>query len=113
MEQTTNVILFGATGCGKSTIANMLYKGKIYENDNEFEINDGGKGCTPDVTFKFNEEFGIFDTVGLGEPKGATILVKAWITPKYLKQLLTITIDFSEVLNDDESLLQSPVFDVK
>ncbi|CAG8627165.1 13864_t:CDS:1 [Acaulospora morrowiae] len=73
MEQTTNVILFGATGCGKSTIANMLYKGEIYEDDNEFKINDGGKGCTPDITLKFNEKFGIFDTVGLGEPEGGTV----------------------------------------
>ena len=36
-----NVVLFGRTGYGKSSIANMLAQGDIYRESNLFKVKDG------------------------------------------------------------------------
>uniref|UniRef100_U9T868 G domain-containing protein n=1 Tax=Rhizophagus irregularis (strain DAOM 181602 / DAOM 197198 / MUCL 43194) TaxID=747089 RepID=U9T868_RHIID len=51
------VTLFGRTGCGKSSIANML-----------FTIGHGADGETVRVRSYFTEKYQVFDMVGLGEP---------------------------------------------
>ncbi|CAB4420852.1 unnamed protein product [Rhizophagus irregularis] len=62
------VTLFGCTGCGKSSIANMLVQGDIYRNNNKFTIGHGAEGETVRVRSYFTEKYQVFDMVGLGEP---------------------------------------------
>ncbi|CAG8841082.1 11737_t:CDS:1, partial [Gigaspora margarita] len=66
------VALIGRTGCGKPTIANMLNDGDLTD-ESHFRIGDSAKGATDSINFIINENFGIFDTVGLGEDKHGTI----------------------------------------
>ncbi|GET64724.1 GTPase IMAP family member 7-like [Rhizophagus irregularis DAOM 181602=DAOM 197198] len=63
-----SIILFGRTGYGKSSIANMLIQGDIYQNNNKFTINDNAKGETLNIYTGYTEKYQVFDTVGLGEP---------------------------------------------
>ncbi|CAB4432775.1 unnamed protein product [Rhizophagus irregularis] len=62
-----SIILFGRTGYGKSSIANMLIQGDIYQN-NAFKISDNAKGETLNIYTSYTEKYQVFDTVGLGEP---------------------------------------------
>jgi GTP-binding protein EngB required for normal cell division len=62
------VTLFGRTGCGKSSIANMLVQGDIYRNNNKFTIGHGAEGETVRVRSYFTEKYQVFDMVGLSEP---------------------------------------------
>ncbi|KAK7448524.1 hypothetical protein VKT23_013787 [Stygiomarasmius scandens] len=68
---TRNVLLFGSTGCGKSSIVNML-------SDSEKAVtSSGAKGCTfkneaYDVTLD-GDVYTIFDTTGMDEGTEATV----------------------------------------
>src|SRR4051812_27900678 len=62
------VALFGRTGCGKSSIANMLVQSDIYRYNNKFTIGHGAEGETVDIRSDFTERYQVFDMVGLGEP---------------------------------------------
>ncbi|GBC27153.2 hypothetical protein GLOIN_2v1610363 [Rhizophagus irregularis DAOM 181602=DAOM 197198] len=44
MIEQQGILLFGRTGYGKSSIANMLIQGDIYQNNNAFTISDVGLG---------------------------------------------------------------------
>ncbi|GBC06522.1 hypothetical protein RclHR1_00690012 [Rhizophagus clarus] len=68
MSEQQNVLFFGRTGYGKSSIANMLVQGDIYQNNNKFKISDSAKGETLNIYGSSTEKYLIFDTVGLGEP---------------------------------------------
>ncbi|RGB39004.1 hypothetical protein C1646_690933 [Rhizophagus diaphanus] len=67
MREQPGIILFGRTGYGKSSIANMLVQGDIYKN-NVFTISDNAKGETLNIYTSYTEKYQVFDTVGLGEP---------------------------------------------
>ncbi|KAF5366139.1 hypothetical protein D9757_010950 [Collybiopsis confluens] len=60
-----NVIIFGSTGCGKSSIVNMLL------GRNEAEISNGAKGCTFDhhayTAILDGNTYQLYDTNGLDE----------------------------------------------
>jgi GTP-binding protein EngB required for normal cell division len=68
MSEQQSVLLFGRTGYGKSSIANMLVQGDIYQNKNIFTISDSAKGETLNIYSSSTEKYQVFDTVGLGEP---------------------------------------------
>ncbi|CAI2166216.1 10603_t:CDS:1 [Funneliformis geosporum] len=72
MREETSIILFGLTGQGKSSIANMLIKGDI-KNDNSFNINDAVKGAGVQIQGYQNVNFIVYDTVGVGEPSTGTV----------------------------------------
>ena len=71
-QTAPNIILFGATGAGKSSVVNMLPGGS-----HEATVSSSAKG----VTFKherYEKDIGdhrinVFDTVGLGEGKSGTV----------------------------------------
>src|SRR5436190_19245820 len=64
-----NVALFGRTGYGKSSIANMLIQGDININENNlFRVGDGARGETVNIHSSITERYQVFDMVGLGEP---------------------------------------------
>ena len=63
-----NVALFGLTGHGKSSTANMLIQGDIYQEKNEFKVNDGAEEGTVNIQSGTNKIFQVYDTIGLGEP---------------------------------------------
>ncbi|CAG8581354.1 13638_t:CDS:2 [Funneliformis caledonium] len=67
ISKPINIVLFGLTGQGKSSIANMLIQGDIYQKGNKFEINDGAVGATVTINFSSNDDFKVFDTIGVGE----------------------------------------------
>lgn len=59
------VVLFGKTGDGKSTVANVLVTGGI--EDLKFRIGHGVKGCTSKMQTLEGRGWTVTDTVGLGE----------------------------------------------
>jgi GTP-binding protein EngB required for normal cell division len=60
------VLLFGRTGQGKSTIANMLVSGKMLESP-VFKMGDGLIGVTEKCVGHSDRDHYVIDTVGLGE----------------------------------------------
>ncbi|CAB4385527.1 unnamed protein product [Rhizophagus irregularis] len=68
MIEQQGILLFGRTGYGKSSIANMLIQGDIYQNNNAFTISDGARGETLNIHTRCTEKYQVFDIVGLGEP---------------------------------------------
>jgi hypothetical protein len=72
-REQMKVALFGLTGDGKSSIANMLIQGDIYREKNTFEVNDRAEGATANISFSSNEMFQVYDTVGLGEPPNGSV----------------------------------------
>ncbi|CAG8803470.1 11712_t:CDS:1, partial [Dentiscutata erythropus] len=66
MSKLVNVVLFGLTGSGKSTVANMLYNGDI-KNENTFKIDDTVEGVTNQISYVNNGKFGVFDMMGVDE----------------------------------------------
>ncbi|RGB37518.1 hypothetical protein C1646_756756 [Rhizophagus diaphanus] len=66
MSERQSVLLFGRAGCGKSSIANMLVQGDIYQNNNVFTINESVEGETLNIHISCSEKYQVFDTVGLG-----------------------------------------------
>ncbi|CAG8586956.1 1487_t:CDS:1 [Funneliformis mosseae] len=80
MNEKTSIILFGPTGQGKSSIANMLIQGDISHKENKFVVNDGVVGASVSIQCndtmdnvssyierKTNDEFMIYDTIRVGE----------------------------------------------
>ncbi|KAF5366124.1 hypothetical protein D9757_010946 [Collybiopsis confluens] len=61
-----NIILFGTTGCGKSSIVNMLL------GEDKALVASGAKGCTFRNEMHtgriYEKEYRIFDTIGLDQP---------------------------------------------
>lgn len=60
------VLLFGRTGQGKSTIANMLVSGEMLETP-VFKMGDGLVGVTEKCVGHSDRDHYVIDTVGLGE----------------------------------------------
>ncbi|CAI2193545.1 6913_t:CDS:2 [Funneliformis geosporum] len=67
MNEKKSIILFGLTGQGKSSIANMMIQGDIYHEGNVFEINDGAVGANISIQRSDNDKFIVYDTIRLGE----------------------------------------------
>ncbi|KDQ62066.1 hypothetical protein JAAARDRAFT_189441 [Jaapia argillacea MUCL 33604] len=88
-----NVILFGATGCGKSSIINMLAGQNIARTSN------GARGCTF-ATTKYSIEsdprmtVNLFDTVGLNEGVGGTVT-----SPQAIAKLYSLLRDLDDGVN--------------
>src|SRR3954454_12539746 len=78
-RERINVVFFGLTGHGKSSIANMLIQGDLHWN-NAFKVNNGAKGETININSGVNEVFQVFDTVGLGESSSGSVPHKEAIT---------------------------------
>ncbi|KAF5366132.1 hypothetical protein D9757_010947 [Collybiopsis confluens] len=64
---TQNIVFFGATGCGKSSVINMLLR----EQDEKAAVSDGAKPCTMKTESYLTQRRGIryqfFDTVALDQ----------------------------------------------
>ncbi|OXA61567.1 uncharacterized protein LOC110862874 [Folsomia candida] len=69
-DQEKNVIVFGETGVGKSSLINMIVDKQIAETS------DKAVGCTFEHQKYSFLNYNIFDTVGLGEPEGGTVSTK-------------------------------------
>ncbi|CAI2170818.1 8164_t:CDS:2 [Funneliformis geosporum] len=67
MSEKIRIVLFGLTGQGKSSIANMLIQGDIYHEGNVFAINDGAVGASSKILSSMNDKFIVYDTIGVGE----------------------------------------------
>lgn len=59
------VLVFGRTGDGKSTLANMLVAGTL--RNPRFKIGDGMAGVTVECEVGHGRNYAVSDTVGLGE----------------------------------------------
>ncbi|KAH9532338.1 hypothetical protein CY35_19G088200 [Sphagnum magellanicum] len=68
----TKMLLFGRTGSGKSTVANMLIKGNL-DSPLLFETSSGIRGKTISFQREENDEYMVVDTVGFGEVKQGTV----------------------------------------
>ncbi|CAI2193547.1 6914_t:CDS:2, partial [Funneliformis geosporum] len=69
MSEQHSILLFGLTGHGKSSIANMLIQGDIHHDVNKFVINNAAVGESFQIECSINDEFIVYDTVGIGEPE--------------------------------------------
>ncbi|KAH7915222.1 P-loop containing nucleoside triphosphate hydrolase protein [Hygrophoropsis aurantiaca] len=67
LKQTRNIVVFGETGVGKSSLINLIAQ------DDIAKTSSGAGGCTLDardyLTFVDPYIFRVFDTVGLNEPQ--------------------------------------------
>ncbi|KAF0463224.1 GTP-binding protein [Gigaspora margarita] len=72
MDVRNSIVLFGRAGEGKSTLANMLIQDDIGP-DNIFPIGDSAVGETSEVVYAFNDDFEVYDTIGLCESSDGTI----------------------------------------
>ncbi|KAF5392629.1 hypothetical protein D9757_002161 [Collybiopsis confluens] len=83
MVTTHNIIFFGSTGCGKSSIVNML----LGDNAEKAPVSGNAKGCTfandKYITIIDGEEYRLFDTSGLDEGSGGKVLTKDAIINLY------------------------------
>ncbi len=68
----TKILLFGRTGSGKSTIANMLIKGNL-DSPLLFATSSGIRGKTISFQRAENNEYMVVDTVGFGEVERGTV----------------------------------------
>ncbi|CAM6019463.1 unnamed protein product [Sphagnum balticum] len=68
----TKILLFGRTGSGKSTIANMLINGNL-DSPLLFETSSGIRGKTISFQREENDEYMVVDTVGFGEVERGTV----------------------------------------
>jgi len=68
----TKILLFGRTGSGKSTIANMMIKGNL-NSPLLFETSSGIRGKTIFFQKEENEKYMVVDTVGFGEAEQGTV----------------------------------------
>ncbi|CAG8581337.1 13637_t:CDS:1 [Funneliformis caledonium] len=67
MSEQISVVLFGLTGQGKSSIANMLIQGDIRHKENKFVVNDDAIGASAQIKCNANDAFIVHDTIGVGE----------------------------------------------
>lgn len=67
------IIFFGKTGVGKSSVATMLYQGKLSKDYNPFMISDSAIGCTVDCKRIDSSTWSIYDTIGLGETQDGRV----------------------------------------
>ncbi|CAI2164859.1 14657_t:CDS:1 [Funneliformis geosporum] len=65
MSERTGMILFGLTGQGKSSIANMLIQGDVYREVTAFKVNEGTAGVT--INSRVNDKFIVYDLIGIDE----------------------------------------------
>ncbi|CAK9253090.1 unnamed protein product [Sphagnum jensenii] len=70
--ESEKVILFGRTGSGKSTIAQMLIHGELL-SESGFEIGSGAIGVTSGIISSEGRGWHVTDTPGFGEPKEGTV----------------------------------------
>ena len=71
------VILFGRTGSGKSTIAQMLTVGRLDPNYNgKFKASSSARGVTSDIYREEGRGWHVTDTPGFGEAKEGTVSTK-------------------------------------
>jgi GTP-binding protein EngB required for normal cell division len=68
----TKILLFGRTGSGKSTIANIMIKGNL-DNPLLFETSSWIQRKTIFFQKEKNEKYMVVDTVGFGETKQGTV----------------------------------------
>lgn len=68
----TNIVLFGRTGAGKSTIANMILNKEI-KSSNTFDIDDSATGVTLACNMASKGDVAVYDTVGLGEADSGSV----------------------------------------
>jgi len=61
------IFLFGRTGSGKSTIANMFSNNGIADENPRFAVGDGTRGVTIRCDIQECEKYTIIDTIGIGE----------------------------------------------
>ncbi|CAI2164861.1 14658_t:CDS:1 [Funneliformis geosporum] len=80
MSERNRIVLFGLAGQGKSSIANMLIQGDIHHevngnegNLNKFKINDGAVGASVEIICGVNNEFEVYDTIGVGETDAGSV----------------------------------------
>ncbi len=73
MNEQKTLVLFGPTGQGKSSIANMLIQGDIYQEKNAFVINDSAVGASVQIECSVNDEFEVYDTIGIGETRFGSV----------------------------------------
>lgn len=73
MDGLKSLVLFGLTGQGKSSIANMLIQGDIYQEKNTFMINDSAVGASVQIECSINDEFEVYDTIGIGETRFGSV----------------------------------------
>jgi len=63
MSEKISVALFGPTGQGKSTVANMLVQGDFHRENNAFEVNDATVGARDETKRDANETFEVHDII--------------------------------------------------
>jgi len=65
METKKRILVFGATGSGKTSVINLL-------TNNNYPTNQDAIGCTLKSSIVYFEDYEIIDTVGLGEASFST-----------------------------------------
>ncbi|CAI2166220.1 10605_t:CDS:2 [Funneliformis geosporum] len=101
-KQIISVVLYGLFGQGKSSIANMFIQGEIRQNDNMFEINDGVVGASATINFSKNDDFMVYDTIGVGETVYGKVPHKEAVRDKKLFYYLS-----ERSLNAEKKILSS------
>ncbi|CAG8810747.1 15438_t:CDS:1 [Cetraspora pellucida] len=78
MNSVNSVILVGRTGDGKSSLANMMTQGDLFDDENKFPISNKAVGETSVIEYCIDRDFEVYDTIGLCEArKGSTLHEKA------------------------------------
>jgi hypothetical protein len=78
------VLVFGRTGDGKSTLANMLVAGTL--RNPRFKIGDGMAGVTVECEVGHGRNYAVIDTVGLGEETEGEALDPTNLIYNFLKR---------------------------
>lgn len=80
-QNIPNIVIFGETGVGKSSIINMLL------GEDKAHVSDGGMGCTfKNDVYTVNIDgspFHLYDTAGLNEGQAGTLMGSAAISSLY------------------------------
>lgn len=70
------VLVFGRTGAGKSTIAQMLTLGHLDPSGSSFKASSSARGVTSEIWRGEGRGWHVTDTPGFGEAKGGTVSTK-------------------------------------